>query len=134
MNRCTECGTLSRQGIRRLRTDANAAPAVVTTALYQQLPEAMDETADQVGGAKTADVLRLPAGGRLRSAVPRTGPTRDCSNVATSRKRSATPLGEAATTGDLAILTRETRPGRRAPSPKLGHHRDSPSHQPVGLG
>lgn len=40
MSSCTECGSRSRQGIRRLRTDVNAAPAVVTTALYQQLPEA----------------------------------------------------------------------------------------------
>ncbi|MFI2837917.1 DEAD/DEAH box helicase [Mycolicibacterium sp. PDY-3] len=52
MSRCTECGTQSRQGVRRLRTDVNAAPAVVTTALYQQLPEATDESADQVGGGR----------------------------------------------------------------------------------
>ncbi len=52
MTRCTECGAQSRQGIRRLRTDTNAAPAVVTTALYQQLPEAVGETADQVGAGR----------------------------------------------------------------------------------
>lgn len=52
MSRCTECGALARQVIRRLRTDVNAAPAVITTALYQELPVATDETADQVGGGR----------------------------------------------------------------------------------
>jgi len=52
MSRCTECGALARQVIRRLRTDVNAAPAVITTALYQELPIADDETADQVGGGR----------------------------------------------------------------------------------
>ncbi len=52
MSKCTECGALSRQVIRRLRTDTNAAPAVITTALYQNLPPADDETADNVGGGR----------------------------------------------------------------------------------
>jgi ATP-dependent helicase YprA (DUF1998 family) len=52
MSRCTECGAQSRQVIRRLRTDTNAAPAVVTTALYQQLPEGTGTSADEVGGGR----------------------------------------------------------------------------------
>ncbi|MFC4127141.1 DEAD/DEAH box helicase [Nocardia rhizosphaerae] len=52
MSKCTECGALSRQVIRRLRTDTNAAPAVITTALYQNLPPADDDTADNVGGGR----------------------------------------------------------------------------------
>lgn len=52
MSRCTECGAQSRLGIRRLRTDTNAAPAVITTALYQQLPVAAGEAADQVGNGR----------------------------------------------------------------------------------
>lgn len=40
MSKCTECGARSRQIVRRLRTDANAAPAVIATALYQNLPPA----------------------------------------------------------------------------------------------
>ncbi|MBY4571135.1 DEAD/DEAH box helicase [Gordonia sihwensis] len=49
MSKCTECGARARQVIRRLRTDVNAAPAVITTALYQHLPPASDETVEQVG-------------------------------------------------------------------------------------
>ncbi|EOM74217.1 hypothetical protein Rrhod_4360 [Rhodococcus rhodnii LMG 5362] len=49
MDTCTECGASSRSLIRRLRTDSNAAPAVITTALYQQLPRATDETVQEVG-------------------------------------------------------------------------------------
>ncbi|MEE2032318.1 DEAD/DEAH box helicase [Rhodococcus chondri] len=49
MSTCTECGASARQLIRRLRTDVNAAPAVITTALYQQLPAATDETVKEVG-------------------------------------------------------------------------------------
>lgn len=49
MSTCTECGASARQLIRRLRTDVNAAPAVVTTALYQQLPAASDRTVEEVG-------------------------------------------------------------------------------------
>ncbi|MQY18089.1 DEAD/DEAH box helicase [Nocardia macrotermitis] len=53
MSKCTECGARSRQVIRRLRTDVNAAPAVITTALYQNLPAADDfETAELVGGGR----------------------------------------------------------------------------------
>ncbi len=52
MSKCTECGSLARQVIRRLRTDTNAAPAVITTALYQNLPPADDETADNVGSGR----------------------------------------------------------------------------------
>ncbi|APA97244.1 hypothetical protein NS506_03191 [Nocardia seriolae] len=52
MSTCTECGARSRQVIRRLRTDVNAAPAVITTALYQHLPAATDETAEQVGAGR----------------------------------------------------------------------------------
>lgn len=52
MSKCTECGALARQVIRRLRTDTNAAPAVITTALYQELPEASDESAGHVGGGR----------------------------------------------------------------------------------
>lgn len=49
MSTCTECGASARQLIRRLRTDVNAAPAVIATALYQQLPPASDETREEVG-------------------------------------------------------------------------------------
>ncbi|MET8780101.1 DEAD/DEAH box helicase [Nocardia sp. NPDC004654] len=52
MSTCTECGARSRQVVRRLRTDANAAPAVITTALYQHLPAADDEAAELVGGGR----------------------------------------------------------------------------------
>ncbi|MFC7752104.1 Zn-binding domain-containing protein [Tsukamurella soli] len=53
MSTCTECGARAYQVIRRLRTDQNAAPAVLTTALYTRLPAAGDDAA--------AD---LPGGGR----------------------------------------------------------------------
>ncbi|OZC67242.1 DEAD/DEAH box helicase [Rhodococcus sp. 06-462-5] len=50
MSTCTECGARARQLIRRLRTDVNAAPAVITTALYQQLPPAESgPSREQVG-------------------------------------------------------------------------------------
>ncbi|NLU64271.1 DEAD/DEAH box helicase [Rhodococcus sp. HNM0563] len=52
MSKCTECGAQSRQVIRRLRTDVNAAPAVITTALYEQLPAATDETVQEVGDGR----------------------------------------------------------------------------------
>ncbi|WP_306306475.1 DEAD/DEAH box helicase [Nocardia vinacea] len=52
MSKCTECGARARQVIRRLRTDTNAAPAVIATALYQNLPPADDETAENVGGGR----------------------------------------------------------------------------------
>lgn len=49
MSKCTECGARARQVVRRLRTDVNAAPAVIATALYQHLPPASDETVEEVG-------------------------------------------------------------------------------------
>jgi ATP-dependent helicase YprA (DUF1998 family) len=52
MSRCTECGAQARQVIRRLRTDRNAAPAVITTALYQELPVADDDSIAEVGGGR----------------------------------------------------------------------------------
>ncbi|MFC3965771.1 DEAD/DEAH box helicase [Nocardia jiangsuensis] len=52
MSSCTECGALARQVVRRLRTDVNAAPAVIATALYQHLPAAEGEAGDQVGGGR----------------------------------------------------------------------------------
>ncbi|MGW4535413.1 DEAD/DEAH box helicase [Nocardia sp. NPDC004340] len=52
MSKCTECGARARQVIRRLRTDVNAAPAVITTALYEHLPAAADEKAEQVGAGR----------------------------------------------------------------------------------
>ncbi|WP_280506187.1 DEAD/DEAH box helicase, partial [Nocardia farcinica] len=52
MSTCTECGALAKQVIRRLRTDVNAAPAVIATALYQHLPAAEGQEADQVGGGR----------------------------------------------------------------------------------
>lgn len=39
---CTECGRSASRVVRRLLTDANAAPAVLTTSLFQQLPERSD--------------------------------------------------------------------------------------------
>ncbi|WP_324190149.1 DEAD/DEAH box helicase [Nocardia farcinica] len=52
MSTCTECGALARQVVRRLRTDVNAAPAVIATALYQHLPAAEGEAGDRVGGGR----------------------------------------------------------------------------------
>ncbi|WP_080796231.1 DEAD/DEAH box helicase [Corynebacterium pacaense] len=50
---CTECGGKGTNLIRRLQTDANAAPAVLTTSLYQLLPESEDaDTASKVGGGR----------------------------------------------------------------------------------
>lgn len=40
---CHECGRSSDNLIRRLLTDANAAPSVLTTSLYQQLPARGDD-------------------------------------------------------------------------------------------
>lgn len=48
---CTVCGGRARDLIRRLITDANAAPAVLTTSLFQLLPEAADEEAARKVGA-----------------------------------------------------------------------------------
>lgn len=108
MTRCTECGALSRQGIRRLRTDTNAAPAVVTTALYQQLPEAVGEKADQVGAGRK---LLMFSDSRQGAAFAAPYLNRTYSRLLERRYmaqalRDAGP-GEPITTGDLAILTRE---------------------------
>ncbi|GAB3690712.1 DEAD/DEAH box helicase [Corynebacterium nasicanis] len=48
---CTVCGGRARDLIRRLLTDANAAPAVLTTSLFQLLPEAADEESARKVGA-----------------------------------------------------------------------------------
>jgi hypothetical protein len=108
MTRCTECGAQSRQGIRRLRTDTNAAPAVVTTALYQQLPEAVGEAADQVGAGRK---LLMFSDSRQGAAFAAPYLNRTYSRLL-ERRYMAQALsdvgrGEELTTGDLAILTRE---------------------------
>lgn len=107
MTRCTECGAQSRQGIRRLRTDTNAAPAVVTTALYQQLPEALGETADQVGFGRK---LLMFSDSRQAAAFAAPYLNRTYSRLL-ERRYMAEALrdsgGDSLTTGDLAILTRE---------------------------
>lgn len=48
---CTVCGGRRQDLIRRLLTDANAAPAVLTTSLYQLLPEADEENIARKVGA-----------------------------------------------------------------------------------
>ncbi|BBZ20877.1 DEAD/DEAH box helicase [Mycolicibacterium gadium] len=108
MTRCTECGALSRQGIRRLRTDTNAAPAVVTTALYQQLPEAVGERADEVGAGRK---LLMFSDSRQGAAFAAPYLNRTYARLL-ERRYMAQALrdagrGEPITTGDLAILTRE---------------------------
>ncbi|MCV7176152.1 DEAD/DEAH box helicase [Mycolicibacterium sphagni] len=108
MTRCTECGAQSRQGIRRLRTDTNAAPAVVTTALYQQLPEAAGGAADQVGSGRK---LLMFSDSRQGAAFAAPYLNRTYSRLL-ERRYMAQALsdagsGEQLTTGDLAILTRE---------------------------
>ena len=109
MSRCTECGTQSRQGIRRLRTDVNAAPAVITTALYQQLPEAIDEAADQVGGGR-----KLLMFSDSRQAAAFAAPYLDRTytrmlerRYITEALRDPAAIGGDITVRDLAILTRE---------------------------
>ncbi|MDV3125281.1 DEAD/DEAH box helicase [Mycobacterium sp. 21AC1] len=108
MSRCTECGTQSRQGARRLRTDVNAAPAVVTTALYQQLPEAIGESADQVGGGR-----KLLMFSDSRQAAAFAAPYLDRTYTRMLERRYITQaLRDPAATGDLtvndlALLTRE---------------------------
>jgi ATP-dependent helicase YprA (DUF1998 family) len=109
MSRCTECGTQSRQGVRRLRTDVNAAPAVVTTALYQQLPEAADEAADQVGRGR-----KLLMFSDSRQAAAFAAPYLDRTYTRMLERRYITqalrdPVAASGdlTVGDLAILTRE---------------------------
>lgn len=108
MSRCTECGTRSRSGVRRLRTDTNAAPAVVTTSLYQQLPEAQDEAADQVGGGRK---LLMFSDSRQAAAFAAPYLDRTYSRLLerryiTQALRDPVVVGDI-TVGDLAILTRE---------------------------
>jgi ATP-dependent helicase YprA (DUF1998 family) len=109
MTRCTECGTQSRQGIRRLRTDTNAAPAVVTTALYQQLPEAIGEIADEVGAGR-----KLLMFSDSRQAAAFAAPYLDRTYARLLERRylsqalqDPSTAGSGLTLGDLAILTRE---------------------------
>lgn len=108
MSRCTECGTQTRQGARRLRTDVNAAPAVVATALYQQLPEAADGSADQVGGGR-----KLLMFSDSRQAAAFAAPYLDRTYTRMLERRYiAQALGDPMakgdlTVGDLALLTRE---------------------------
>lgn len=109
MTRCTECGAQSRQGIRRLRTDVNAAPAVVTTALYQQLPEAADQAADHVGGGRK---LLMFSDSRQAAAFAAPYLDRTYSRMLERRYivqalRDPASAGGVLTVGDLAILTRE---------------------------
>ncbi|KUI27327.1 DEAD/DEAH box helicase [Mycobacterium sp. GA-2829] len=109
MNRCTECGTQSRLGIRRLRTDVNAAPAVVTTALYQQLPEAAGEAADHVGGGRK---LLMFSDSRQAAAFAAPYLDRTYSRMLerryiTEALRDPVAKGSHLTVGDLAILARE---------------------------
>ncbi|MGP6173773.1 DEAD/DEAH box helicase [Corynebacterium sp. A21] len=48
---CIVCGGRAKGLVRRLLTDANAAPSVLTTSLFQLLPEADDEKAARKVGA-----------------------------------------------------------------------------------
>ncbi|MGV0905964.1 DEAD/DEAH box helicase [Mycobacterium novum] len=109
MSRCTECGTQSRQGIRRLRTDTNAAPAVVTTALYQQLPDGVGEAADQVGNGRK---LLMFSDSRQAAAFAAPYLDRTYSRMLERRYLAQALQDPAAddgdlTLGDLATLTRE---------------------------
>ncbi len=109
MSRCTECGAQMRQVVRRLRTDVNAAPAVVTTALYQQLPEATDEAAEMVGGGR-----KLLMFSDSRQAAAFAAPYLDRTYTRMLERHyitealhdSAVGSGDV-TVKDLAILTRE---------------------------
>lgn len=48
---CTRCGGREKNLIRRLRTDSNAAPSVLTTSLFQLLPESADQDTSRKIGA-----------------------------------------------------------------------------------
>lgn len=109
MTRCTECGAQSRLGIRRLRTDVNAAPAVVTTALYQQLPQAEDQAGEQVGAGR-----KLLMFSDSRQAAAFAAPYLDRTytrmlerRYITQALRDPAAAGGELTVRDLAILTRE---------------------------
>ena len=109
MSRCTECGAQMRQVIRRLRTDVNAAPAVVTTALYQQLPEAVGEAADLVGRGR-----KLLMFSDSRQAAAFAAPYLDRTytrmlerHYITQALRDPAASSGEITVRDLAILTRE---------------------------
>lgn len=109
MSRCTECGAQMRQVIRRLRTDVNAAPAVVTTALYQQLPEAAGEAADLVGRGR-----KLLMFSDSRQAAAFAAPYLDRTytrmlerHYITQALRDPAAASGDITVKDLAILTRE---------------------------
>lgn len=122
MSRCTECGTQSRQGIRRLRTDVNAAPAVITTALYQQLPEATDEAAALVGGGR-----KLLMFSDSRQAAAFAAPYLDRTYTRMLERRYITEAlrdpaasGSDITVRDLAILTREKADAARHFSSDMG--------------
>ncbi|BBX04651.1 DEAD/DEAH box helicase [Mycolicibacterium moriokaense] len=121
MTRCTECGAQSRQGVRRLRTDTNAAPAVVTTALYQQLPEAVGEIADEVGSGRK---LLMFSDSRQAAAFAAPYLDRTYSRLLERRYLTQALLradtGEHLTLGDLAVLTREQA--------------DAAGHFPRGMG
>ena len=109
MNRCTECGAQSRQGIRRLRTDINAAPAVVATALYQQLPEAVGALGDKVGGGRK---LLMFSDSRQAAAFAAPYLDRTYSRLLERRYivlalQDPDSAADELTIGDLAILTRE---------------------------
>ena len=108
MTRCTECGTQSRQGIRRLRTDTNAAPAVVTTALYQQLPEATGEIADEVGaGRKLLMFSDSRQAAAFATYLDRTYARLLERRYMAQALQDPSTGGRGLTLGDLAILTRE---------------------------
>lgn len=50
--KCTHCGARKKNLVRRLDLGSDAPSAVVTTSLYQQLPQATDGTSEHVGGGR----------------------------------------------------------------------------------
>ena len=108
MSTCTACGARARQVIRRLRTDTNAAPAVITTALYQQLPVATDDTVEEVG-----DGRKLLMFSDSRQAAAFAAPYLDRTYTRVLERRYLTLAlqdpkyaGDEFTVEDLAILAR----------------------------